>query len=171
MTFDADTTQMPRKTRRELTRFLKFSIVGAIGFLIDIGTFNLLTNLIGMASVLAGVISAALAITSNFIWNRYWTYPDSRSKPVTQQAVQFTFVSVLGIGIRVLIFLFIEDDMIRLAGNLLQAIPGSVTSAYFPGGESQAVALGQNLTLILAVVVVLFWNFIVNRFWTYSDAD
>jgi hypothetical protein len=30
--------------------------------------------------------------------------------------------------------------------------------------------LGRNLSLALAVVVVLFWNFAANRLWTYSDA-
>jgi hypothetical protein len=29
--------------------------------------------------------------------------------------------------------------------------------------------LGENVTLVIAVVIVLFWNFFVNRYWTYSD--
>jgi putative flippase GtrA len=34
---------------------------------------------------------------------------------------------------------------------------------------SPAVA-GSNMALALAVIIVLFWNFGVNRLWTYSDA-
>jgi putative flippase GtrA len=32
------------------------------------------------------------------------------------------------------------------------------------------VVLGRNFALAIAVIVVLFWNFGVNRIWTYSDA-
>ena len=54
--------------------------------------------------------------------------------------------------------------MIVLAGDLLDTFIGD-TSA------SQAVDLGVNLALVVAVIVVLFWNFGVNRVWTYSDVQ
>jgi putative flippase GtrA len=31
--------------------------------------------------------------------------------------------------------------------------------------------LAKNFTLAVAVLVVMFWNFFVNRYWTYSDVD
>jgi hypothetical protein len=31
--------------------------------------------------------------------------------------------------------------------------------------------LGKNFTLMVAVSVVLLWNFFVNRYWTYNDID
>jgi putative flippase GtrA len=31
--------------------------------------------------------------------------------------------------------------------------------------------MGENLTLAIAVLIVLFWNFFVNRYWTYSDVE
>jgi putative flippase GtrA len=31
--------------------------------------------------------------------------------------------------------------------------------------------IGKNMALILAVVVVMFWNFFVNRYWTYNDVS
>jgi putative flippase GtrA len=27
----------------------------------------------------------------------------------------------------------------------------------------------DNITLALAIVIVMFWNFFVNRYWTYRD--
>jgi len=33
-----------------------------------------------------------------------------------------------------------------------------------------AAIIGRNAALALAVIVVLFWNFSINRIWTYSDA-
>ena len=85
---------------RERTRFLKFAVVGIVGAVVDFGAFNLFTSLLGMTAVLASVLSFIAAIISNFTWNRYWTYPDSRSKPIAQQLTQFSVVSVIGLVIR-----------------------------------------------------------------------
>ncbi len=146
------------RLRREITRFLKFSVVGVIGAVVDFGTFNLLNAWLGVWSVLASALSFCAAVTSNFLWNRHWTYPDSRAKPVPQQAVQFVVVNLVGLAIRTPIFAFSEPHLIRLAAHP----PFS-----FGLGPTQ---LGRNLALALAVIVVLFWNFAINRLWTYSDA-
>ncbi len=159
------------RTRREINRFIKFSVVGIIGAVVDFGSFNLLANVFGVASVVASVISFTAAITSNFLWNRYWTYPDSRSKPVSQQVIQFSLVNLVGLVIRTPIFAFSEGPMILLSENLLplaqSILPESVASLTF----LNATVLGRNLALALAVIVVLFWNFFINRIWTYSDAE
>ena len=67
--------------QRERTRFLRFAVVGGIGSVIDFGVMNLLKNSLGLSLVAAGTISFIAAVVSNFTLNRYWTYPDSRSKP------------------------------------------------------------------------------------------
>jgi len=95
---------------------------------------------------------------SNFFWNRYWTYPDSRSKPVSRQLVEFALVSVAGLAIRLPLLHFLEPIisrwMERLPPGLLLLPPD---------------LLGENITLAIAVIVVMFWNFFVNRYWTYND--
>jgi putative flippase GtrA len=147
------------RLRRELTRFLKFGFVGIVGAVVDFGTFNLLNAAFGVWSVLASTFSFAAAVTSNFLWNRFWTYPDSRSKPVGRQAAQFALVNLAGWAIRTPIFAFAEPVFIRLVGQLhLAALP-------------DPTQLGRNLALALAVIVVLFWNFGINRLWTYSDVS
>ena len=170
MTLEADIKQSAPKTTSEITRFLKFSVVGAIGFVIDFGVFNLLTGRFGMASIPASGISFVVAVTNNFILNRYWTYPDSRSKRLSQQAIQFAIVSVLGVGIRFLIFFFFEENMIRIGATFLHQLPATRLSQIPMINVITAARLGENLTLALAVIVVLFWNFLINRIWTYSDA-
>jgi putative flippase GtrA len=59
--------------------------------------------------------------------------------------------------------------MIRLSENLIQLshsiLPESIASL----GYINATVLGRNLALALAVIAVLFWNFFINRIWTYSD--
>lgn len=66
---------------RERTRFLRFAVVGIMGAVVDFGTFNLLSSVVGLSAVVASVFSFMAAIISNFTWNWYWTYPDSAPNP------------------------------------------------------------------------------------------
>jgi len=146
---------------RERTRFLKFSVVGAIGALVDFGTLNLLMSLLNMEPKLLQAISFTAAVTSNFIWNRVWTYPDSRSKSITSQLVKFFLVNIFGLGIRTLIFSGLEEPFRNLFSKLRLLPIGFITDDW----------LGINFTLGIAIVVVMFWNFFINRIWTYNDVD
>ena len=86
---------------KERIRFLRFATVGALGSIIDIGVMNLLTRLFAMRLVWAGSISFTCAVINNFVLNRYWTYPDSRSKPLVHQLGMFFLVNSIGIAIRI----------------------------------------------------------------------
>ena len=145
---------------RERTRFLKFAVVGIIGAVVDFGIANLLIYLFGVPLVIAGAISFICAILSNFIWNRLWTYPDSRSKPLPTQFLQFAVISVMGLAIRIPILKFVEPLLFRLLDGLPFNIP--IFTPDF---------LAKNITLAIAVIIVMFWNFFVNRYWTYNDVE
>jgi putative flippase GtrA len=146
----------------ERTRFLKFAVVGAIGAVVDFGTFNLLTKFLSVPPVLASVFSFSAAVLSNFTWNRYWTYPDSRSKPLLRQLGEFGLVNLIGVAIRTPVFALLKDPLTRLFARLpLPAVVASLEPSFF----------GNNLALAIAVVLVMLWNFFVNRYWTYSDVD
>jgi putative flippase GtrA len=132
-------------------------VVGVIGAVVDFGSYNLMIELGGLPPEVAVTISFALAICSNFIWNRFWTYPDSRSKPIARQFAQFFVANALGIVIRLPIVYFTKSPFGRLAERALSLEPDT------------AKTLGNNVALALAVIIVMFWNFFVNRFWTYSD--
>jgi putative flippase GtrA len=147
---------------------MKFSVVGVIGAIVDFGTFNLLNSILGLRSLIASVLSFIAAVTSNFIWNRFWTYPDSRSKPLRHQAIQFALVNTIGLFIRTPVFALSEMPMIRIAERLLLILPPSI---YSQDTSQIQFVIGRNLALALAVIVVLFWNFGVNRIWTYSDVS
>lgn len=144
---------------RERRRFLRFATVGVIGAVVDFGTFNILTNFVGIGVVLASVFSFIAAILSNFTWNRYWTYPDSRSKSISTQLIEFAFVSVVGLMIRTPIIAALESPL----------------RSFYEGFYILPIAfitpelLGNNTALAAGVVTVMFWNFFINRYWTYGD--
>ena len=82
----------------ERRRFFRFAVVGTIGAAVDFGVFNLLIQVFGIRPVWANVGSFSVAVVSNFIWNRYWTYPDSRTKRIRFQLAQFFVVNLVGVG-------------------------------------------------------------------------
>ena len=146
------------KNPAERVRFLKFAVVGLIGAVIDFGVMNLIVALAHAPLVLAGTISFICAVISNFIWNRFWTYPESRTKPLLGQLGQFALVNAAGLLIRLPILKFGEPAL----GKLLESAPLVSRSIQF---------ISHNGTLALAIGVVMMWNFFVNRYWTYNDID
>lgn len=145
---------------RERTRFLRFAAVGLFGAIVDFGVMNLLVHFFGFPLIIAGTISFIAAIISNFTWNRYWTYPDSRSKPLFNQLLTFSIVSVIGLAIRIPLLAFLEP----ILEKLFQSLPLNWTFL-------DPNFLADNLTLAIAVIIVMFWNFFVNRYWTYNDVQ
>jgi putative flippase GtrA len=143
---------------RERSRFLRFAAVGAIGAVVDFGVMNLLVALTGASLVVAGGVSFLAAIISNFTWNRYWTYPDSRTRPLARQLGMFTVVSVIGLVIRIPTLDLLEPVLLRL----FEALRLPLFTPDF---------LAKNVTLAIAVVIVMFWNFFINRYWTYNDVE
>jgi len=154
-------TRLPsfvQNNRKEGKRFAKFLVVGAFGFGVDATTLFVLTSLLHIPDLLAQAGSFTAAITSNFIWNRYWTYPESRSKPIASQLTQFVLVNLAGLGIRSLIFAGVLGPYRQLAAaqTLVRLEPALIA---------------RYAALATAVTAVLLWNFLVNRYWTYNDIE
>lgn len=169
---------------KEVERFLKFAVVGVIGAIIDFGSFNLLrqpflamaeagvfdsvvawvpNQSMESASIALGIltgISFVLAVISNFIWNRYWTYPESRSKSKRLQMSQFVLVNAAGFLIRPPAIAYTHQWF------------GDMVELFLPSlGTETAYWIGDNIALAVVVGVVMLWNFFVNRYWTYADVD
>lgn len=140
---------------KEAERFFKFLVVGTVGFLVDFGTLTFLVEVLGFIPVVANTFSFSAAVVSNFTLNRYWTYPDSRSKRRRIQLLQFGVVSVIGLIINNGILLLLQHpfDLLLDAVRAPEALSG-----YIPAK-------------IVGTVVVLFWNFFINRYWTYNDVE
>ena len=130
---------------REVVRFVKFGMVGAIGALVDFAALNLLVLAFAMPLAAASTISFILAVISNFTWNRLWSFPESRQRSIWIQLPQFALVNVIGLGINLLVLLSLNQYVFTpLFGRL-----------------------GYNLAKAVAILVVWFWNYGMNRAWTY----
>ena len=134
--------------RRELVRFAKFATVGIIGTVVDFSVLNTLILSFGFTKFWGNTCSFAAAVVSNFIWNRLWTFPESRERSLVPQLVQFALVSVGGYVINQVIFLGLDSLYLHTWGTL-----------------------GYNISKAVATLVVLFWNFGINRVWTYRGIE
>ncbi len=145
---------------KERNRFVKFALVGTLGALIDFGVMNLLSHwVLELPLVMAGTISFVCAVISNFVWNRVWTYPESRSRPLLNQLGMFFLVNAAGVAIRIPILHFVEPPVLRLVERTFHT--PYLTAEFY----------AKNLTLAAAVGIVMMWNYFVNRYWTYNDID
>lgn len=160
---------------REVERFLRFAVVGVIGAIVDFGTLFVLqatflppVNAVNV--VLATSLAFLAAIISNFTWNRFWTYPDSRSRSVRRQLIQFSFISVVGwLGRTV----WIAVSYLWLGAILMPVLLPEIRwfrPDYIPSATAEA-KLGTIAAQLIGVVVVMFWNFFANRYWTYNDVE
>ena len=162
---------------REYERFIKFAVVGALGFVIDAGAVLALQNTVlppvnelgeALANNVALTQSIAffLAVCSNFVWNRLWTYPDSRSQSAQRQLTQFAIVSVIGWLIRTVWISLSYEPFGRLSTEVLSRL----SADYGPALLDQH-KIGTMIALFFGVIAVMFWNFLANRYWTYNDVE
>jgi putative flippase GtrA len=154
------------KSPKELQRFLKFGIVGTLGAVVDFAVLNIMKlvfeatgfgvgwNVAAEPAVIqlavANTISFSAAVLSNFTWNRLWTFPESRERPLGSQLFQFAVVNVLGWAINTALLLVMDQYVFQ---------------------HFMSERLSYNLAKAVAIGVVLFWNFGINRLWTYRGIE
>lgn len=160
--------------QRAMEQFLRFAIVGISGAIIDIGLvyllqWSVLPPTTPLAAGIAAVIASTCAVLSNFVWTRYWVYPDARSHSLQKQFGMFAFISIVGLTFR---FIWIQLAAFPIGAVLLPiALPfiQVFRQGYVPGPLA-GNKLGSLAAQMIAMVLVMFWNFFANRRWTYGDA-
>jgi hypothetical protein len=70
-------------------------------------------------------------------------------------------ISVVGLAIRTPLFALLEGPLRRLFATVHLPVINRFNPDF----------LGHNLALAFAVITVMFWNFFINRYWTYNDVE
>ncbi|WP_411721899.1 GtrA family protein [Mycetocola sp.] len=95
----------PGPVRLLLVQLLQFGLVGGAGLLVDLTVFNALRltllapENIHTGPLIAKVVSTLLAIVTNWLGNRYWTFADDRRSNTVREGLEFFAVSLAGMGI------------------------------------------------------------------------
>lgn len=91
--------------RSRVTELVRFSSVGAVAFVVDMGTYNLLRfgpgDVLGDHPLTARVIAVVLATLVSWLGSRYWTFADQRSGRQGRELALFAVINVLGMGVTV----------------------------------------------------------------------
>jgi putative flippase GtrA len=131
------------RQRRGVRQFVKFGIVGASGFLVNLVIFTLLQHVVPNHTA-AGPYYAIYSIAflsggvSNYFLNRVWTFRSTGH--AGKEAAQFLTVSVLAL----------------LVGLLVSSLV--------------APALGRgHKTWFIATLSGIVVNFFVNKYWTFRS--
>lgn len=119
------------RSRGLLGQLVKFALVGGVGFIVDFGVFNLLLltvlspNAVHEGPLIAKLISTTLAIATNWIGNRFWTFGPHRRSDSAKEALEFLVVSLAGMGVG-LLCLWISHYVLGFTSLLADNISSNV---------------------------------------------
>lgn len=120
-------------------QLIKFGLVGGSGYVINLAVFALLSSDLGVHHVIAALGAFGVAVSSNFFWNRHWTFAAADGH-AGFQAARFFAVSI---GALLVNLVALEA---LLLGTSLGALP------------AQAIA----------VAIAMPFNFLGNKLWTFA---
>jgi putative flippase GtrA len=120
-------------------QLVKFSVVGATGYVINLAAFSALVEGAGVHYRTAAVLAFCVAVSNNFLWNRHWTFKATHSR-AGFQAARFLVVSLFALAFNLVVL------------ELLVAV------ASVPKIPAQAVA-------VLAATPL---NFVGNKLWSFG---
>jgi putative flippase GtrA len=123
--------------------FVRFCMVGFIGFLINLVILKLLHDAWHWPIILATLIGAEAAYLSNFLFHNSWTY---KHKPKVEKSFKK---------------LLVQFHLSAWSGMLLNTIIVYIAVTFF----HQDSAIG----LVIASAVVLFWNYMWTKFYIWRD--
>ena len=119
-------------------QLVRFALVGASGYVVNLTVFALLVHAAGVNYRLAAVGAFVVAVANNFWWNRHWTF-DARDGHAGFQAARFLVVSVCAFAFNLLVLLAL------------------VSGAGLPEVPAQALAIAAATPL----------NFVGNKLWSF----
>lgn len=120
--------------------FFKYAIVGSFGTAIDLGSLYLFVDLLHIHLLVSTALSFLLAVINNFILNKFWTF-QNKSSNVRKQFIKFLIVSIVG--------LFLTE----------------ICMAFFVYG----LTIWYMAAKLITSGLVLVWNFLANKYWTFKD--
>jgi putative flippase GtrA len=111
----------------------KFCVVGAVGYLINLAVYDALLHK-GLHYLVAATCSFLVAVTSNYLWNRHWTFREHRGH-LGIQGMRFLLVSVAALGANLIVLhvLVAEGGLDKLPAQAVAIV--AVTPLNFAGNK------------------------------------
>jgi dolichol-phosphate mannosyltransferase len=126
------------RKRKNWEQLLKFCLVGASGYVVNLAVYALLLDVVGLHYISAAVGSFLVAVTNNYSWNRLWTFRAARGG-VAYQGMRFFVVSTMALVANLAVLHFLVT-----------------------------LGLGEFIAQAIAIVLVTPVNFVGNKLWSFG---
>ncbi|MEK7653523.1 MAG: GtrA family protein [Patescibacteria group bacterium] len=123
-------------------QFVKFCLVGTSNMILDILVYWFLTRIFNLFYLLAAVCSFIVAVSWSFYFNRRWTFRHLTGNP-TNQYLKFFVANAVSMVLNLFLFFLLVD----------------VFKVY------------DLLAKLMVAVIVAFFNFSLNKWWTFRKSD
>ncbi len=124
-----------------IKHFIKFCIVGGAAAIINFSVYYSFTEWLGTWYITSAVFAFLISAIFNFTANKFWTFENKeRGRQIINQLIRYGIVMVSGLIINTSIIYVLTDW----------------------------VGLDYRLSWVFATGIVTFWNFILNRLWTFK---
>lgn len=121
------------RKRANWEQLVKFCVVGATGYAVNLGVFSLLVLAFDVHYIPAAVCSFLVAVANNYTWNRLWTFRDQRGH-IGYQGVRFLVVSTIALGANLLVLhLLVDAGLIEVVAQAIAIV--LVTPVNFVGNK------------------------------------
>lgn len=124
-----------------ILKFFRFSLVGLLGMVVDFSVTYVCKECMKLQKYLANTAGFLVAVCSNYLFNRYWTFV-SQNPDIGEEFAIFAFVSLIG--------LVINNGILWLAHQRFKV----------PFYYAKVVAIG----------VTVIWNFFSNLYFTFNES-
>jgi putative flippase GtrA len=133
-------TRVGRALRRSQNwlELLKFSLVGASGYVVNLAVYVALLKGAGLHYLPAAACSFVVAVSNNYWWNRHWTFAHQKGH-FAYQGARFFVVALIALGVNQLWLLVFLDWL----------------------------GWGKIVSQAVAIVLVTPLNFLGNKLWSF----
>jgi putative flippase GtrA len=137
---------------KNLWQLIKFSLVGVLNTLVDMGVFALLNTLLSVQIQIAQFFAYAAGVANSYFFNSRWTFQGSKSKV---EMVKFILLNLATALISVVVIRFFQNII------HIDTLFGIVFNQ----------KMNNFVAKVCTVVVTLAVNFIGSKFWVFRKAE
>ena len=128
-----------------IVQFFRYGIVGGIASAVDISVFYIAVNLADINHLIANTLSFSFGLIVNYFLSREWVF-NKKKHNARKDFLLFAVIGVLGLLLsNLILFILIDCNVLY---KLLPVLDSNLTKL---------------TAKLIAVFVVLFWNFIARK--------
>lgn len=130
-----------------LPDFVRFGVIGGLGFLVEIGSFNLWIFFTNGGPLIANIVSVLLAILFNWAGNHFVNFEKNKEKSIFKEIIQF----------------FIASGAVAIPLSTIM-----LTISYYGFGQEDIIV--TNIIKVAAIIVSAYAKFVLYKKWVFKGS-